>query len=400
MELINISELKSHPENAYYFDDIQGDSWIDFKKSIKDRTVIEPIIITQDRIIVSGHQRVRACKELGLNQIKYEMINYDNNNEILIDLIETNIKQRGFGNPNHVKLGRCIVKLEEFYGIKNGGSNFGGNQFVKKELENNFKAPKTQEDLSRELDVTSQQLNNYKKLTTLIPELQNLISDKQLSATTGYKVWAKMSQGEQEKFFNEIGKDKLASMTQKETQQYIDKAKRLEQENLKLKTELQQEKNKPPKTEYKEKTIDNTDYEGMKNLEQLKKDLESKTKLYDIVKDKEENYKIMLEGYKKDSEEYNKIKNKMLRLNCIKGGDYDEVKAYDDVNNLYLKIDTFIKSEISPVQYEDCLRFLNQNEYIADSFVNMVKTVQKWCDDMMDKLDTNNKNNIINVEVM
>lgn len=34
------------------------------------------------------------------------------------DLIETNIRQRGIGNPNPVKLGRCIKELERIYGIE------------------------------------------------------------------------------------------------------------------------------------------------------------------------------------------------------------------------------------------------------------------------------------------
>ena len=34
----------------------------------------------------------------------------------LKDLIETNIRQRGIGNPNPIKLGRCIKELERIYG--------------------------------------------------------------------------------------------------------------------------------------------------------------------------------------------------------------------------------------------------------------------------------------------
>lgn len=39
----------------------------------------------------------------------------------LEDLVETNIRQRGIGNPNPVKLGRCIKELERIYGIEHGG---------------------------------------------------------------------------------------------------------------------------------------------------------------------------------------------------------------------------------------------------------------------------------------
>lgn len=41
-----------------------GDAWEAFKESIKTSGIIEPIVVTKDMIIVSGHQRVRAAKNL------------------------------------------------------------------------------------------------------------------------------------------------------------------------------------------------------------------------------------------------------------------------------------------------------------------------------------------------
>lgn len=38
------------------------------------------------------------------------------------DLIETNIRQRGIGNPNPIKLGRCIKELERIYGVRKGSA--------------------------------------------------------------------------------------------------------------------------------------------------------------------------------------------------------------------------------------------------------------------------------------
>ena len=92
--------------------------------------------------------------------------------EILADLIETNIRQRGIGNPNPVKLGRCIKELERIYGIQNGGD--------RKSDINNFNlkypdAPKTEREFADRLGITQQTLQNYKKLTEMIPELEDLV---------------------------------------------------------------------------------------------------------------------------------------------------------------------------------------------------------------------------------
>ena len=95
MQQINIDELKPHPRNNEFFDDMSSEKWKEFIESIKTRGVIEPVVITGDRVIVSGHQRVRACKELGIETVVCDVHTYKNDDEILQDLLETNIRQRG-----------------------------------------------------------------------------------------------------------------------------------------------------------------------------------------------------------------------------------------------------------------------------------------------------------------
>lgn len=89
------------------------------------------------------------------------------------DLLETNIRQRGIGNPNPVKLGRCIKELERIYGVRDGSAN---------EKENNrIGEPKvsddqlSQSDIAEMIGISVDTLNNYKKLTELIPELEDLV---------------------------------------------------------------------------------------------------------------------------------------------------------------------------------------------------------------------------------
>lgn len=107
-----------------------------------------------------------------------------------------------------------IQELERIKGIKKGNNQFNS-------LQDNLTS--TQSDLSNELNISRQQLQDYKKLTTLIPELQQMIENGSMKATVGYKIWSKMDKEEQEKLFNEIGREKLRTMTQKATQEYIDK---------------------------------------------------------------------------------------------------------------------------------------------------------------------------------
>ena len=95
MQMMKVNDLIPHPRNTEFFDDMTGEKWNEFLESVKTSGVIEPIVITQDKIIVSGHQRVRACKELGINEVLADTKHYDNDDAVLKDLIETNVRQRG-----------------------------------------------------------------------------------------------------------------------------------------------------------------------------------------------------------------------------------------------------------------------------------------------------------------
>ena len=82
MQQITVNKLKAHPRNSEFFDDMTGDTWKAFLESIKTSGVIEPVVITPEKIIISGHQRVRACKELGITTILTDMRDYSDEDKI------------------------------------------------------------------------------------------------------------------------------------------------------------------------------------------------------------------------------------------------------------------------------------------------------------------------------
>ena len=68
--------------------------------------------------------------------------------------------------------------MERLYGIREGsaGGN-GSNQYVKKELEPNssVEAKKSQSDLAAQMGISVDTLQNYKILSEMIPELEELL---------------------------------------------------------------------------------------------------------------------------------------------------------------------------------------------------------------------------------
>ncbi len=205
MQMMNVDKLIPHRKNTYFFDDIKDEPWFAFIDSIQTSGVIEPIIATQDNVIVSGHQRVRACKQLGIKEVAVEVRHYDSEDEILKQLIETNICQRGIGNVNAVKMGRCLKELERIEGIRQGRPEKLGNNFP----------IKTQATLAEEIGITPKQWRNYKSLTDLVPELQDAVMTGTITATTAYGLVKKLTPDEQKQLAEKLsGSDKKRSFSE------------------------------------------------------------------------------------------------------------------------------------------------------------------------------------------
>lgn len=261
MELIEVSKLKPFPKNDYFFDDLTGPQWEEFKKSIQSSGVIEPVIVTTDLVIISGHQRVRACKELAIDKVLCDIRRFDSEDEQLKQLIETNIKQRGIGNPNSVKLGRCIRELERIEGITHGGSR----------VQN---APlKNQEEIAHEIGISVDQLKRYKSLTNLIPELSDLVETGEVNVTTAAAIARKLTKEQQQELAekletmngeiptNEMLKMQLESAS-KRNAEYIHKIKDLLDKVDESKAKLKKEKEKHPVIQKVEVVPD--DYDSIK----------------------------------------------------------------------------------------------------------------------------------------
>lgn len=69
IQYVDVSELKDYPKHEKYFPNIIGEKWLNFLESVRTNGVLEPILATVDNTILSGHQRVRACRDLGIETI-------------------------------------------------------------------------------------------------------------------------------------------------------------------------------------------------------------------------------------------------------------------------------------------------------------------------------------------
>lgn len=162
--------------------------------------------------IISGHQRYKASKDLGIAMlpvlIKEDLID---ETEKLKKLLAANF---GRLKNNPVKQGRVYAEYEKLCGVRGGSANKSG-------FSVGDKLSLTQEDIAKELGVDVRQIQRLKRLESLSPELQQLIEDGEVRYTTALNVWGKLSHEDQTQLIETLGKEHIATLTAKETEQAV-----------------------------------------------------------------------------------------------------------------------------------------------------------------------------------
>ena len=83
-----LTQLRPHEENVKIYGD--RESVADLTKSIGRYGIHDPLVITADKRVISGHRRFRAAKELGLEQVPVRVFASTDKMEILNALLEYN----------------------------------------------------------------------------------------------------------------------------------------------------------------------------------------------------------------------------------------------------------------------------------------------------------------------
>lgn len=67
---IPIDELKPLPDHEKYFPIRTGKDWIYYLNCVDKYGITESVMISRDKVIIDGHERVRACRDLGIKKVK------------------------------------------------------------------------------------------------------------------------------------------------------------------------------------------------------------------------------------------------------------------------------------------------------------------------------------------
>jgi ParB family chromosome partitioning protein len=147
-------------------------------ESIKENGVISPIIVRpkedgETYEIISGHNRVEACRRAGICQIPSFIRDVDDDTAIIL-MVDSNLRQRD---------GLSEMEKARAYELKMDAMRKQAGRPTKNcgQLGHNFLGKRTREEIAEKSEDSPRQIQRYIRLNRLIPALQSAVNDKKLS---------------------------------------------------------------------------------------------------------------------------------------------------------------------------------------------------------------------------
>lgn len=324
-QYVSVDVLKVHPQNTEFFDDISGQDYEDFKKSIQEDGIISDIIVAPDMTIVSGHQRYKAAKELGIKmvpvQIREDLMDDDKKLRVLL--------AANFGRKKNseAKKRKIAVEYVKLCGYKHGGDRSARRQH----------GALTTAEIAAHLGTSERSLQRALRIEDkLTDSMKQILDEGVISQTVASDVIASLTPEEQEQLISSL--PVTEKLTQKKVQEAIDKMK-----------------SNAPTPEVKEVQVVPEDYEDLKkDNAKLQKDNEKlKNTTNEVVNLREE-----VENYKKDYDT-------MKRINDEQNTKITELKS--EIETLKKPADNYNdQNYIERLKRDARLFYYKANEYIKE----------------------------------
>jgi ParB family chromosome partitioning protein len=146
-------------------------------ESIKENGVISPIVVRPKDDgtyeIISGHNRVEACRQAGIMKIPSFIREVDDDTAVIL-MVDSNLRQREKLQPIE-KANAYKMKLEAMR------RQAGRPQKNVDQVGPHFSQKRTREEIGGQTGDSGTQVQRYIRLTNLIPALQNAVNEARLS---------------------------------------------------------------------------------------------------------------------------------------------------------------------------------------------------------------------------
>lgn len=173
---LEIDSLVPFPNQP--FDPYKEDEMAQMVESIQENGVISPIIVRpradgETYEIISGHNRVEACRRAGICQIPSFIREVDDDTAVIL-MVDSNLRQRE--ELSDIEKARAYeLKLEA---IKRQGAR---NDLTSGQVVLKLKNEQARDLIGAESGESGRQIQRYIRLNKLIPSLQKSVNDKKLA---------------------------------------------------------------------------------------------------------------------------------------------------------------------------------------------------------------------------
>lgn len=138
--------------------------------------------------------------------------------------------------------------------------------------------------------------------------------------------------------------------------------------------------------------------------DRIKQELKEKEATIENLKFKSEslesrlrNAETMKQLYEKDSKEYKEMKSKIEFLHREKDDLHRQIESATALSGLAVKIDNFLKTELSPIRYSRSLERLDSDVAVRN-LTDIIQAVEHWCEDMRRYIPQNNRKVVIDYD--
>ena len=187
-EKIEIELLKHFPNHKFKL--YTGKRLEDMIESIEQYGVIVPIVVWKnenDFIILSGHNRVEACKKLGLNEIPCVIKEDLTMEEATLIVTETNFMQRSFSDLSHSE--RAYTLEQHYKALKCQGKRNDLLQEIGNLMKNGTeKSEYNIEKVGNEYNLSKDTVARYMRLAKLNEDLLQKVDNESLSFMVAYNI--------------------------------------------------------------------------------------------------------------------------------------------------------------------------------------------------------------------
>jgi len=128
----SVTELEPHPKNTEIYGDTDELEQT-FVESIQEKGVLEPLVITEEKQVISGHRRLKAAREVGIDNVPVRVSGFDSGlaeREALIEFNRQRDKTPGqivneFEEMLEVEKEKAKERQGERTDLENGGEPLG-----------------------------------------------------------------------------------------------------------------------------------------------------------------------------------------------------------------------------------------------------------------------------------